>query len=85
MELSCHKVTIPQILMVILFLCAIYGSYSDLLEQFWTRIKLIEMATIDLVVEDIVYHDSFIVHECKDVKLSRSTPCLPATTSANTD
>ncbi len=44
MELSHCKVAIPQILMVMLFLCAIYSRYLDLLEQFCTRFKLIKMA-----------------------------------------
>ncbi len=73
-------------LMVMLFLRAVHICYSELLDQFWTCFKSIEMAAIDLVVEDIAYHDSFTVHECKgEGKPATSTPCIPVAASANTD
>jgi hypothetical protein len=65
MDLSQRKVAIPQILMVMLFLCAIHSRYSDLLEQFCTRFRCIKMATLDSIVKDIKFHDGFTVHECK--------------------
>jgi hypothetical protein len=65
MELSPCKVTIPQVLIVMLFLWAVHSHYSDLFNQFWTLFKSIELATIDSVVEDITYHNSFTVHERK--------------------
>jgi hypothetical protein len=86
MELSCCKVTIPQVLMVMLFLQAVHGHYLELLDQFCTHFKYIEMATINPVVEDIAYHDSFTVHERKGSgKPATSTPCIPAAASVNTD
>jgi hypothetical protein len=86
MELSCCKVAIPQIFMVMLFLRAIHGCYADLLEQFCTRFKSIETATIASIVKDITYHDSFMVHERKGVaKAPMPAPWVPAAASANTD
>jgi hypothetical protein len=62
-----------------------HSCYSDLLDQFCTRFKSIEMASIDSIVDDIVYHDGFIVHERKGAKPSSSAPRVPAAASANTD
>ena len=77
MELSPCKVTIPQVLIVMLFLWAVHSRYSDLFNQFWTLFKSIELATIDLVVEDITYHNSFTVHERK-VGAKPTVPCAAA-------
>ena len=89
MELSRCKVLIPQILVVMLFLCAIHIRYSDILDQFWSCFKSIESATIDKIVDYIVYHDSFTIHEQKPAKspspASSSAPCGLAAVSANTD
>ncbi len=86
MELSHCKVTNTQMLMVMLFLWVVHVHYSELLNQLWTCFKSIEMATIDLVVEDIAYHDSFTVHECKgEGKPATSTLRIPMAASANTD
>jgi hypothetical protein len=85
MELSCCKVAIPQMLLVMLFLWAIHSCYLELLHQFWTRFKSIESATINLFVEDIAYHDSFTVHECKGAKPPGPNLCVPAAATANTD
>jgi hypothetical protein len=85
MDLSWCKVAIPQILLVMLFLRALHSRYSDLLEQFCTRFKSIEHATIDSIVDDVTYHDGFTIHECKGAKPPTSAPCVPAAASANTD
>jgi hypothetical protein len=85
MELSHCKVAIPQILMVMLFLRGIHSCYSDLLDQFCTHFKSIEMASIDSIVGKIVYHGGFTVHERKGAKPSSSVPCVPTAASANTD
>jgi hypothetical protein len=84
-ELLRCKVAIPQILMVMLFLRAIHSHYSDLLYQFCTCFKSIKTATINSIVDDIVYHDGFTVHERKTAKTPASAPRRPATASANMD
>jgi hypothetical protein len=84
MELSWCKVAIPQILLVMLILCAIPNCYLDLLEQFCTHFKSIKTATINSIVSDIEYHDGFTIHECKGTKPPASAPCVPAAASANT-
>jgi hypothetical protein len=62
-----------------------HSRYSDLLDQFCTHFKSIEMASIDSIVDDIVYHDGFTVHERKGAKPSSFAPCVPAAASANTE
>jgi hypothetical protein len=42
-----------------LFLRALHSRYSDILDQFRSRYKNLETATIDSVVEDARYHDEF--------------------------
>jgi hypothetical protein len=85
MDLSWCKVAIPQILLVMLFLWALHGHYSDSLEQFCTHFKLIEHATIDTIVDDVTYHNGFTVHKRKGAQPFTSAPCMPAATSANID
>jgi hypothetical protein len=89
MELLRCKVLIAQILLVMLFLHAIHSPYLDLLDQFCSRFKSIELANINLIVDDIVYHKGFTVHEQKPAKspspASSSAPRGPAAASANTD
>ncbi len=85
MELSRCKVTIPQILMVMLFLRAIHSRYSDLLEQFCTRFRCLKTATLDSIVNDIKFHNGFTIHECKG-GAKPPVPCAAAAAAgANSD
>ena len=59
LDMSCSKIILPPIILVMLFLCALHSRYSDLLDQFWSRYKTLETATIDSVVENARYHDKF--------------------------
>ena len=70
MELSRCKVHIPQILMVMLFLRSIHIRYAEIVDQFRTRFRSIETATLDSIVEGIKFHDGFTVHERKGSKPS---------------
>ena len=45
--------------MVMMFLCALHSHYSDILDQFHSRYKVLKDANIESVVEGIKYHDSF--------------------------
>jgi hypothetical protein len=63
----------------------IHSCYSDLLDQFCTRFKSIKTATINLIVDNIVYHDGFTVHERKNAKTPASALRGPAAASANMD
>jgi hypothetical protein len=85
MELSRCKVTIPQILMVMLFLRAIHSRYSDLLEQFCTQFRCLEMATLDSIVDDIKFHDGFTVHERKGGAKPPVPHAAAAAAGANSD
>ncbi len=85
MDLSQCKVAIPQILLATLFPRDLHCRYSDLLEQFCIRFKLIEHATIDSIVDNVTHQDGFTIHERKGANPPTSAPCVPAATSANTD
>ncbi len=77
MGLSWCKIAIPQILLVMLFLRALHSRYSNLLEQFCTHFKLIEHATIDSIVDIVMHHGGFTVHERKGAKPPTSAPRVP--------
>ena len=59
MDMSQCKVITPPILLVMIFLCILHLRYSDILGQFHSRYKALEDATIESVVGDDAYHDSF--------------------------
>jgi hypothetical protein len=56
---SCSLVAIPQILQVMLFLRAIHSRYQGLLNQFASKQKDLSVASIDSVVADAKFTDSF--------------------------
>ncbi len=85
MELSWCKVTIPQILMVMLFLRAIHSRYSDLLEQVCTRFRCLKMATLDSIVNDIKFHNGFTIHERKGGAKPPVPHAAAAAAGANSD
>ncbi len=90
LELSCCKVFLPPILLVMLFLCALHSRYVVLFDQYRTRFKPIEEASLDSIVAEVTYHDGFTpVDHSKKKPLSGGTaPCGPAAasaTSTNTD
>ncbi len=61
-----------------------HGRYTDLLEQFCSRFKVIEGASVNSVVEDVRYHDSFTLASPK-----KSPPppgsWVPKASAANVD
>jgi hypothetical protein len=59
LDMSRSKILLPPILLVVLFLRALHSRYSDILDQFRSRYKHLEAATIDSVVDDARYHDEF--------------------------
>ncbi len=59
LELARCKVMIPLILLVMLFLCALYGWYSVIVHQFRSCFKPIKTATLDSIVSDVSYHNGF--------------------------
>jgi hypothetical protein len=50
---------IPPILLVMFFLCALHGHYTDLLEQFCSHFKVLEDASANSMIEDVRYHNRF--------------------------
>jgi hypothetical protein len=82
MDLSCSKIILPPILLVMLFLYALHSRYSDILDQFWSRYKKLEVATINSMVEDVHYHNEF-----KLVGSDKKTPggSTPRASAANVD
>ncbi len=59
MDMMQCKIVVPPIFLMMFFLCALHGCYTDLLEQFCSRFKVLEDASVNSVVKDVHYHDSF--------------------------
>ena len=88
LELSRCKVTIPSFLMVMLFLRALHARYSVIFEQYRSRFKPIEDATLDSLVSDVVFHDGFteVGHRKKPLPPPGSRqPAVAAANTTNTD
>jgi hypothetical protein len=75
---------LPQILFAVLFLCALHARYTNLLNQFLLRFKVPEDASLNSVVEDVRYHDSFTL---AGLKKSPTPPgsWVPKVSTANID
>ena len=58
-DMSRCKVIIPPLLLIMIFICALHSRYSDILDQFHSRYKDLEAATIESFVVDVTYHDGF--------------------------
>jgi hypothetical protein len=58
-DMAWCKIVIPPILMVMFFLCSLHPHYDDLLEQFCSRYKSLDGASLDSIVADVWYHDEF--------------------------
>jgi hypothetical protein len=79
-------VAIPQILQVMLFLCAIHLRYQGLLNQFASKQKDLLAALIDSVVADAKFMDEFATIGANGKAiLPTYTHCSPATATAVTD
>jgi hypothetical protein len=84
--LSHSSVTIPQILQVMLFLCAIHPRYEGLLNQFASKQKDLSTASIDSILSDAKYMDGFIPVGAKGkLVLTPSTPRSPTAATVVTD
>ena len=87
LELSRCKVFLPPILLVMLFLRALHSRYSALFDQYRTRFKPIESASLDSIVAEVTYHDGFTPVDYSKKKPSSGAPPPrgPAAASANTN
>ena len=86
LELQRCKVVIPPILLVMLFLRALHSRYVAIVDQFRSRSKDIETATLDAIVSDASFHDGFIEVPYKKSKPPYSPgPRVPAAASATTN
>ncbi len=69
-----------------LFLCALYSSYHNLLMQVTSKQKDLASTTIDLVVADAQFMDKFIVVGVKSKPSAPgASPCTPPAASVATD
>ena len=80
LDMSRSKILLPPILLVMLFLRALHSRYSDILDQFRSRYKHLEAATVDSVVSDARYHDEF-----KLVASDKKGGPTPKAAAANVD
>jgi hypothetical protein len=84
MDMTWCKIMIPLILLVMFFLCALHGHYTDLLKQFCSCFKVLEDASVNSVVEDVRYHDSFTLAGPKKCP-SPLRSWVPKASAANAD
>ena len=80
LELNRCRVVIPPLLMIMLFVCALHSRYECIVEQFRSRSKNNETATLDSIVADAVFNDGFIQVDKKGKPASG--PRAPAAASA---
>jgi hypothetical protein len=89
LKLSQCKVVIPPLLLVMLFLQGLHRGYTtNIVEQFRSCFKSIEMATVDSIMSDVAFHDSFTLVEtrkCKSAGGSAPTPGVLEAAAANAD
>jgi hypothetical protein len=86
LELSRCKVLLLHILLVMLFLRALHSRYLALFNQYRTRFKPIEAASLDSIVAEVTYHDGFNPVDYSKKKPSGAPPTRgPAAASAHTD
>ncbi len=86
LELSQCKVLIPPLLLVMLFLWGLHRHYADIVEQFRSCFKPIKTATVDSILSDVAFYDSFTLVETRKGKLaggSASTLHVPMEAAAN--
>ena len=84
LEMTRCKVVIPPLLLVMIFIRVLHSRYSDILNQFRSRYKDLEAATVDSVVANVKYHDEFQLVDTKS-KAGRAAPAhllLPSTNLA---
>jgi len=74
MDMRRCKVVIPPLLLVMIFIRALHSRYSDILDQFRSRYKDLESATIESVVADVTYHDSFQLVDTNKKSPKKSGP-----------
>ncbi len=60
-EMSWCKIVIPHLLVVMFFLRSLHSRYSPLLDQFRSRARPLETASLDSIVSDVRFHDEFTV------------------------
>jgi hypothetical protein len=63
LEMACCKVAIPPVLLVMLFLCALHSCYTGFIEQLRMCHHAIETTSIDMIVDDVTYHNGFTLQE----------------------
>jgi hypothetical protein len=86
LALFCSLVAIPQILQVMLFLCAIHSPYQGLLNQFASKQKDLLAASIDSVVANAKFMDEFATVGANGKAVHPpSTPQSSAAATAITD
>jgi hypothetical protein len=88
LELLQCKVVIPLFLLVMLFLWAIHSCYADIVKQFCSQFKAIETATVNSILSNVAFQDSFTIVNSKKGKSAGGSGFnlrAPAVATANTD
>jgi hypothetical protein len=77
LDMARGNIIIPPLLLVMIFIRALHTQYSDILDQFRSRYKELETASIDLVVADVKYHDEFQLVDSKQKTPRKAAQVLP--------
>jgi hypothetical protein len=88
LEMACCKVAIPPLLLIMLFLRVLHSHYAGYVKQFQTRHCAIETTFIDMIVDDVTYHDRFtLLQEPRRTpdKPGKPPPQVPAAAAAHMD
>ncbi len=87
LEMACCKVAIPPLLLNMLFLRALHSYYVGYVEQFWTHHHAIKTTSIDMIVDDVTYHDGSTLQEPRRTpnKPGKPPPRVPAAAAAHRD
>jgi hypothetical protein len=80
------KIVIPPIFLAMFFLRLLHSCYDDLLEQFCSRCKSLEGASLNLIVADVRYHDQFkLVGSDKKIPPEKVPKAAAAAASTHVD
>jgi hypothetical protein len=85
-NMSCCKIILPLLLVVMFFLHSLHSRYDNLLEKFRSCYKSLKGASLDSIVADVHYHNEFqLVGSNKKVPAGKGPKALASAASSAVD
>jgi hypothetical protein len=85
-NITCCKIILPPVLMVMFFLCSLHSHYDDLHEQFCFCYKSLKCTFLNSIVADVHYHNEFkLIRSDKKVPAGRGPKAAATTASSAVD